>query len=110
MRPGVQAVDVRDLRVELVDGVADRKAGVADDRGGEQGVGIGRVERELRTDLVNVGDVAALGLVEEVQQCMTVELDPDEVVFGNSGDPVIVTFVSSISLLSLTELFRSMII
>ena len=61
----MQAVDVRDLGVELVDRVAVGETGVANDRGGEESVRVGRVERELRTDLVNVGDVAALGLVEE---------------------------------------------
>ena len=75
----MQAVDVADLGVELVDRVTDRETGVANDGGGEQSVGVGRVERELRTNLVNVGDVAALGLVEEVEQCVTVELDPDQI-------------------------------
>ena len=83
----VQAVDVRDLGVELVDRVTNRETGVANDAGGEQSVGVGRVERELRTDLVNVGDVAATGLVEEVEQRMTAEVQPDQV----AGDAALVT-------------------
>ncbi len=98
-REGVQTVDVRHLRVQLVDGVTNRHAVVANDRGSEQGVRVRRVERELRTDLVHVGDVAALGLVEQVQQCGSALV--------TAGVPVIVTFVSSISLLSLTEPNRS---
>jgi len=75
----VQAIDVRDLGVQLVDRVTDGETGVANDGGGEQSVGVGRVERELRTDLVNVGDVAALGLVEQIQESVAIELDPDQV-------------------------------
>ena len=95
----VQAIDVRHLGVQLVDRVTNRETGVANDGGGKESVGVGCVERELRTDLVNVGDVAALGLVEEVEQCGSALV--------TLGVPVIVTIVSSISLLSLTEPNRS---
>jgi hypothetical protein len=49
------------------------------------------VKTILRADLVRVGDVAALGLVEQVQEGMPIEVDPDEV----AGDTALVTRVGA---------------
>ena len=85
-------IEVGDLGVELVDGGADRETGVTYDRRLEQSVGVRCVELVLGADRIDVGDEAALGVVEEVQQGMTIEVDPDEV----AGDAALVTGIGRV--------------
>src|SRR5581483_7370966 len=63
--------------VELIDGGADVRTERAGQRAGEDRSTVGGVG-VLRTDLVGVGNEGALGFLEEVEEGMTIEVDPDE--------------------------------
>jgi hypothetical protein len=54
------------------------KSSAADQARGEDGVAVGLRVLELRTDLVLVSDELATGQLEEVQEGMAIEVDPDE--------------------------------
>ncbi len=66
-----------DLVVELVDGRGDIRTERTGQRAGEHSATI-RDIRVLGTDLVGIGNERALRLLEEVQEGMTIEVDPDE--------------------------------
>ena len=65
--------------IQLVDGGADVRAGIADDRAVEQS---GRIEGigilELWANFVLIGDEQSARLVEQIKQGVTVEVDPDQ--------------------------------
>jgi hypothetical protein len=87
----VQAGDVGDNVVQLVDGIADRGADRTYDRTLVDGVDAGVALLVVGTDLVDVGYELALCFVEQVEQCVTIEVDPDE----GAGDAALVARVGA---------------
>jgi hypothetical protein len=77
--------------IDLIDGGADGRAGGADQAGGEDSLGAYAGVLILRTDFILVGHELALGFLEEVQEAVTVEVDPDQA----AGDAALVARVGT---------------
>jgi hypothetical protein len=77
--------------VDLVDGGADGRAGGARQAGGEDRRGAYAGVLILRTDFILVSHELALGFLEEVQEAVAVEVDPDQA----AGDAALVARVGT---------------
>ena len=62
--------------IKLVDSSTDKRTGIPNDRTVEQSSREDLWTLELRPDLVLVGDELSAGLIEQVEQSMTIEVDP----------------------------------
>jgi hypothetical protein len=86
------AADFRQTEViDLIDGGADGRAGRARQAGGEDGRGAYAGVLILGTDFILVGHELALGFLEEVQEAVAVEVDPDQA----AGDAALVARVGT---------------